>query len=105
MVLHLEAGTCKSGSDLDMVLRVATECSELYEWVTERGYHEFSSVQCPTCDNEFSKMSAILQHAESEICEEDPAEGPLGEFLDDLRKAANELCGTTSSSESSCSSW
>ncbi|KAI5863407.1 hypothetical protein GGS23DRAFT_531950 [Durotheca rogersii] len=94
MVLHLEAGTCASGTDNDFVTRVAFECHRFREYTFAEGSDCSSDFgrsgdrdfTCPTCPSRFPYMSGLLQHVESDRCEEDLAWGPLAQFLRYLEK-------------------
>ncbi|PYH40069.1 putative C2H2 finger domain protein [Aspergillus saccharolyticus JOP 1030-1] len=66
MMLHLEAGTCDSGVDVDMINQLAFECYEALQYKSSNANFNF---ECPTCQTPFAYMSGILQHAESDICE------------------------------------
>ena len=56
MVLHLEAGTCRSGASLQTVKHAANyRMSFLY-----------GKYECPDCNVECKHMSGLLQHAESD---------------------------------------
>ncbi len=84
MVLHLEAGTCESGADRDRVDNIALRCyqSKKYSCEDSSGYY----FECPTCSKPFTFMSALLQHVESDSCDERLGwPHPLGKFLHFLR--------------------
>ena len=84
MVLHLEAGTCDSGVDSDRVNEIACECyqSKKYTRNDDSGY----DFECPTCSKPFTLMSGLLQHVESDNCDEELDRWqPLGKFLHFLR--------------------
>jgi hypothetical protein len=65
MVLHLEEGTCKSGVDLSDVNDYASECHASNKYHDDDGDYK-----CPTCKKYFRYMSGLLQHAESDSCDE-----------------------------------
>ncbi|KAL7911876.1 hypothetical protein GGI35DRAFT_301160 [Trichoderma velutinum] len=84
MVLHLEVGCCPSGVDDEDIDNLAGECRQWPRFLnTESGLR----YRCPTCGEKFKFMSGLLQHAESERCNEDLDEtyGPLAIFLRFLR--------------------
>lgn len=81
MLLHLEAGSCESGRDLDFVNDVASKCRQSDSYKSNNPDFDF---QCPTCKTLFSFMSGLLQHAESDACEEDVQQKPLGQFINYL---------------------
>lgn len=78
MVLHLEAGTCESGINNDLVVEIALDCHQSRHY-TNNDNDDFD-FKCPTCDTPFVYMSGVWQHVESDFCDE-TIEGPLGKFL------------------------
>ncbi len=83
MVLHLETGACASNVDCDWVDSVAFECYAAMYYTSDQGGFDF---MCPTCQVPFVYMSSVLQHAESNRCEECMTRGsPLWRFLRYLR--------------------
>ena len=79
MVLHLEAGTCGSGVNLDEITDLAFECRQSRYYSS--GHSDFD-FECPTCETSFVYMSGLLQHAESRFCDEELTWGsPLAIFL------------------------
>ena len=62
MVLHLEAGSCPSGTDEDSVGAIAKDCYYSQDYLSDHWDFDF---QCPTCGENFVLMSALLQHCES----------------------------------------
>lgn len=85
MVLHLEAGGCASGTDRSDVYDIAFDCYQSGHYTCDDNPDfDFS---CPTCDVPFLFMSALLQHAESEACDENLEwYTALGKFLHFLRQ-------------------
>lgn len=83
MLLHLEIGTCTSGADRYSVLDAGRQCYRAFYYVSvTRGY----PFQCPTCETPFSLMSGLVQHVESDHCDECLDEDrPLRVFLNQLR--------------------
>ncbi|KAL5092438.1 hypothetical protein Trisim1_001691 [Trichoderma cf. simile WF8] len=84
MVLHLEVGRCPSGVGYEGIDKLAGECRQWRRFLDKGNGFMYN---CPTCDENFSYMSGLLQHAESERCSEDLDEtyGPLAIFLRFLR--------------------
>ncbi|KAH7308488.1 hypothetical protein B0I35DRAFT_442053 [Stachybotrys elegans] len=83
MVLHLEAGGCGSGVDEEDISDLAFECYQASKYTTGDGSdYDF---ECPTCETPFAFISGLLQHVESDACEEELVNGPLGRFLRFLR--------------------
>lgn len=76
-------GSSDSGTDRDRVNKIALECYQS-GWYTSDEDAELDFA-CPTCDTLFPYISALLQHVESDVCEED-LEGSLGKFIRYLRK-------------------
>jgi hypothetical protein len=64
MMLHLEADTCQSGANLHVVRSLIAEYHDP-PWLDTSSYDDF---ECETCDHQFHRMSALLQHVESENC-------------------------------------
>ncbi|KAL3435051.1 hypothetical protein BDV09DRAFT_81993 [Aspergillus tetrazonus] len=83
MMLHLEAGTCTSGVDLDEINHLAFECYQAQSYKSSNTNFNF---ECPTCQTPFLFMSGLLQHIESDCCEEElGSESLLGTFLEFAR--------------------
>ncbi|KAH7117329.1 hypothetical protein EDB81DRAFT_668295 [Dactylonectria macrodidyma] len=79
MVLHLEARTCTSGIGLEEITDLAFECRQSRHYASENPDFDF---ECPTCQTPFAYISGLLQHAESDCCDEELGENsPLGIFL------------------------
>lgn len=79
MVLHFEQGACESWVDKDCVTNLALECYQSHYYECEDPEYVF---KCPTCESGFMAMSALLQHVESDFCNESLAPGtPLSKFL------------------------
>lgn len=84
MVLHLEAGTCESGTDADRVIDIALDFHQWRKYIYDD--NDVAAFQCPTCDMLFTLMSGLLQHVESDCCDESLAKGNiLARFLLFLR--------------------
>jgi hypothetical protein len=66
MYIHLEAGTCSSGSNLHYITELAYECWARRHYTTGRceGYH----FECRRCEKEFTTVSGMFQHVESDSC-------------------------------------
>ncbi|KAL6900531.1 hypothetical protein GGI43DRAFT_52357 [Trichoderma evansii] len=65
MVLHLEEGTCNSGTNLQAINGFARDCRKSDEYLDDDG-----DCKCPTCEKYFKFMSGLLQHVESDSCDE-----------------------------------
>ncbi|KAK3936250.1 hypothetical protein QBC46DRAFT_270067, partial [Diplogelasinospora grovesii] len=84
MVLHLKAETCESGADNEYVTNIAFDCHQARMYTCD-DFPDFN-FKCLTCDTPFIFMSAVLQHVESDCCDETLAHGtPLAKFLRFLR--------------------
>lgn len=69
--------------------QVAFDCHQSDRCVSNDSDFDF---RCPTCDTLFSFMSGLLQHAESDACEEHLGRNTaLGKFLHYLRLRLREL--------------
>lgn len=83
MLLHMEYDGCPSGVDEDEIIGIALECYQSKRYRCDDGEYNF---ECPTCRSPFLQMSGLLQHAESDACQESLAQGrPLSKFLHFLR--------------------
>lgn len=83
MLLHLETGTCASGANRYSVLNAGRKCYRAFYYISVTPGYAF---QCPTCETPFSLMSGLVQHVESDYCDEClDDDRPLREFLDQLR--------------------
>lgn len=83
MLLHLENGTCSSIADRSYVTQAGRDCHQAFCYRSVTPGYDF---QCPTCETPFSLMSGLLQHIESDYCEENLDDhSPLRAFLDQLR--------------------
>lgn len=82
MVLHLEAGYCESGANYETVDEIAFSCHKADMYRSDNPGYDY---QCPTCDESFAYMSGLLQHAESNACQEDVRDIPLRQFINHLR--------------------
>lgn len=68
MVLHLESGNCESGTELhDINTWVFDDfgCRQYTNQWTD--YYQFC---CPTCSNTFRYISGLMQHIESNACDQ-----------------------------------
>lgn len=66
MVLHLEANTCESGSDEHSIRQYVWDYYEIYgRW----NHDHDDDLDCGSCGTYFDKLSALLQHVESESCD------------------------------------
>jgi hypothetical protein len=79
MLLHLESGQCECETDSDEIEQLAFECYQSRHYASDDNDYPF---QCPTCASQFSHMSALFQHVESDYCDEAVLPGrPLNKFL------------------------
>ncbi|VTT62652.1 unnamed protein product [Fusarium fujikuroi] len=67
MLLHLETGTCASGADSYFVSNVGRQCYRAFYYVSYTSGYPF---QCPTCETPFSLLSGLVQHVESDHCDD-----------------------------------
>ncbi|UKZ58285.1 hypothetical protein TrVGV298_012153 [Trichoderma virens] len=82
MMLHLEVGNCPSGVDRSDIDDYARQCRQWPQYID----HD-DDYKCPTCGKWFHHMSGLLQHVESDCCDEDLESwwSPLAVFLRFLR--------------------
>ncbi len=79
MILHLEEGTCESQVDHEWVTETALKCYASRFYTSNDPDYDF---MCPDCETPFRYISGMLQHIESNSCDEDITEGqPLWKFL------------------------
>ena len=67
LILRLEAGTGVSNVDLDEINQLALECYHAQNYESNNLDFDF---ECSNCQTLFSFMSGLLQHAESDDCDE-----------------------------------
>ncbi|KAF4447891.1 hypothetical protein F53441_8641 [Fusarium austroafricanum] len=66
MMLHSEADTCKSGAALQSIDYMVTDYYDDYgSW----DHDHDDNFRCLSCYDDFDRMSALLQHVESESCD------------------------------------
>jgi hypothetical protein len=68
MLIHLESGSCDSGTSVGGLDQIALECYQSRKYLTnlEDEYPYF----CPGCQVEFTTLSGLFQHAETvPLCE------------------------------------
>ena len=84
MVLHLEAGSCSSGTTAKDIDNYASKCYQSSHYTSHDQEYEH---RCPDCETLFKWVSGVLQHAEGGACEVSLSKGtPLGKFLHFLRQ-------------------
>lgn len=85
MILHLESGYCRCQLDSEEVKQLALESMESgYDDASWREYGP--GFRCEGCNSDFSLISALLQHVESNCCDIEGGvnEGVLGQLLEHL---------------------
>ncbi|EEU36720.1 uncharacterized protein NECHADRAFT_51843 [Fusarium vanettenii 77-13-4] len=83
MVLHLEAGTCPSEADCQVVDDLATDCRQYPSYRCDDPKYDY---ECPSCETPFRYMSGLLQHIENGPCDESlDWHRPLAIFLRYIR--------------------
>jgi len=65
MFIHLEAGTCNCGHSNSSIIRNVVKCRG--PWKNDDTGYPF---RCPTCNTVFARVSGLLQHIESNSCDE-----------------------------------
>lgn len=78
MLLHLEAGTCLSGINFQVINAYAHSCNELASY---RSTDEDWEFYCPRCKTTFAKISNVFQHNESKFFESPGGKAALDKFL------------------------
>ena len=66
MLMHLESGACESRTELHDIDDWAFRGSESYEYTN--GWGDYYKYRCPTCDDDFRVVSALIQHIEERDC-------------------------------------
>ncbi|KAG5657458.1 hypothetical protein KAF25_006022 [Fusarium avenaceum] len=84
MMLHLEADTCESGANLHVVRNLMAEYHDLH-WYSPPDYDD--DLECNTCDRQFQRMSALLQHVESENCD-----ASISDYMEVLDYIEKKIC-------------
>lgn len=64
MLIHLESGKCASGVTEDELDNMACECYQNRKYINDGLEDGGWLYRCPSCEGEFSKLSALYQHAE-----------------------------------------
>ncbi|KAK9555901.1 hypothetical protein V6000_008619 [Aspergillus fumigatus] len=62
MLIHLESGSCPSGTDIDDINRLARQCYQSRKYIDTAGDYI-----CPACDKFCSKLSGLFQHVEDSL--------------------------------------
>ncbi|ETN42878.1 uncharacterized protein HMPREF1541_02036 [Cyphellophora europaea CBS 101466] len=89
MVLHLERGTCGIGTDSDDIADWALGCIYADMFTTNGGGSW--SFECPGCNATFRYVSGLLQHIESDACDQELWNNPIDELLDLIESEARRL--------------
>ena len=79
MVLHLEAGTCVTGINRWWVERTALDYFGAHHYTSQDPDFTF---MCPTCQTGVRHVSGLLQHIESNCCDEKVYGSPVGYMLE-----------------------
>lgn len=72
MFLHIETGGCAVEVDCDDIIDLAFECKHSFAYECSTDDFNF---ECPTCATPFQTVSGLLQHVESDACEEHAEDG------------------------------
>jgi hypothetical protein len=106
MIIHLESGSCDSGItnvDLNQSAAMCYQwrhcihkeyCDEmLEERDLSRDYiYTIYPFKCPTCGSDFSKLSGLFQHIDSQACEQTLASGAIGKLVRWLERRHDKNC-------------
>lgn len=90
MMIHLESGSCESGIDAQEINRLAARCYQWKKYIVpnyrvwmlngmDRQVREYC-YQCPDtdCNVRFKTLSGLLQHAETDRCNEGVFDNRVG---------------------------
>jgi hypothetical protein len=94
MIIHLESGTCASGTDVLDLNESAAMCYQWQKFLDEEYRDDMLSCydleeeydgivypfKCPGCDTTFSKLSGLFQHVSSGSCEQRLNGGPIAKL-------------------------
>ena len=86
-MLHLEAGTCSSGSNLRIINSFAHQCYQHQHYTTDDDHYQY---KCPECGARFLFMSGLFQHVESESCQQG-YDGSIEKVKNYLRRSVWEM--------------
>lgn len=64
VLIHLESGGCSSNITEDEIDNLARECYQSRKYINDELEDGGWLYKCPHCVTEFSKLSALYQHAE-----------------------------------------
>lgn len=64
MLIHLETGSCASNVTEDEIDDMASEFYQSRNYINDGLEDGGWLYKCPSCEGEFSKLSALYQHAE-----------------------------------------
>lgn len=64
MLIHLESGKCASDVTEEEIDNLARECYQSRKYINDGLEDGRWLYKCPSCEGEFSKLSALYQHAE-----------------------------------------
>ncbi|KAJ6125975.1 hypothetical protein N7471_010468 [Penicillium samsonianum] len=64
MVIHLESGNCESEVTEDEIDDIAHDCFQSRKYIDDDIEGGGWNYACPSCSKDFSKLSALYQHAE-----------------------------------------
>lgn len=78
MMIHLESGNCSSQVTNDDIDNWTLQYSQLNRYIDPQAANRY---ECPRCENQFSYLSGLLQHLESDACD-----GSIGKSLRTLPK-------------------
>ena len=79
VMLHLEAGECVTGADIDIIDSLTLEFCQRRKYTNSSS--DWYRYECPDCGKDFLRMSGLLQHADSFACDADADEELLSQVL------------------------
>jgi hypothetical protein len=98
MILHLESGACYSHLEILDLNKTAAQCHKWYEFITNSDYRDYMldmvdlceeynrplPYECPGCESNFSRLSALFMHVDSGYCQQTLHEGSIEHLIESL---------------------
>ena len=93
-IIHLESGACTSGINILDLNNTAARCFQWSQYIDEDYRQDLLDCvelatyytdtvypyRCPECDTNFTKLSALFQHVESNSCDQTLDDYPIGKL-------------------------
>lgn len=84
MVQHIEHATCESGLNSDRIRNLALDLDYRGDFTDDRDRHY--PFRCYRCGYSFRFVSSLLQHVESNSCEQEIHQYPIWGLLDRMQR-------------------